>query len=299
MKALKPVPEIITKYLKYMDNIESASPLTLKAYKNDLFQFFEDLSQFPGDEELLQWCHHRVSIWNGLGPASRNRKVACLKSFFRWTYEVEMIHGRNLGTSLTSPKVPHHLPHFISVDEAFALLRSFPAPDKATSSELQEKVLFCLLYGSGLRVSEACAIKWSDISESESTARIRGKGQKERLVIIPRLTLQCLAVWKKSVLEKTVFVFGEKAMNPRKAYELIKQRGIKAGLFHPLHPHALRHSFATHLLSSGANLRTLQELLGHANLQATQKYTHVAIDQLARTMDSFHPLNGVVASNKK
>ncbi|HWU44604.1 MAG TPA: tyrosine-type recombinase/integrase, partial [Bdellovibrio sp.] len=86
------------------------------------------------------------------------------------------------------------------------------------------------------------------------------------------------------------FVFGEEALSQRRAYEMVRQSGVRAGLLKPLHPHALRHSFATHLLSSGANLRTLQELLGHESLQATEKYTHLGIDQLARTMEQLHPL---------
>jgi site-specific recombinase XerD len=284
------ITELVDKYLKYLSNVDNCSPLTLKAYKRDLAQFFEKDSYLQPEAALPVWCNGRVGQWSGLQPASRNRKVACLKSFFRWLYEVEHFHSRNIGESLTSPKVPHHLPHFISVDEAYALLKSFPHNSEISKAEIKEKILFCLLYGSGLRVSEACRIKWEDIAFSQRSARILGKGGKERLVILPPITIETLEAFRKLEKEKTAFVFGAKALDPRAAYEVIRQRGHKAGLFHPLHPHALRHSFATHLLSSGANLRSLQELLGHSNLQATQKYTHVAMDQLARAMESFHPL---------
>ncbi|MNT36365.1 Tyrosine recombinase XerD [compost metagenome] len=104
------------------------------------------------------------------------------------------------------------------------------------------------------------------------------------------MVFELLQIWKKQNDDDGAFVFGNEALNPRTAYEIIRQSGLRAGLLQPLHPHALRHSFATHLLSSGANLRTLQELLGHESLQATEKYTHLGIDQLARTMENIHPL---------
>ena len=106
---------------------------------------------------------------------------------------------------------------------------------------------------------------------------------------MPPVSFEVLNAWKKKSFNNE-YVFGETALNPRTAYEMIRQSGARAGLLQPLHPHALRHSFATHLLSSGANLRTLQELLGHESLTATEKYTHLGIDQLARTMERVHPL---------
>ncbi|WP_374074876.1 tyrosine-type recombinase/integrase [Bdellovibrio bacteriovorus] len=288
-KAFK-LAENIDKYLKYMTFVKSASPLTIKHYKLDLRQVYnyEDpslLSKSWNEADLLATARGAFNGWAHLSLASRNRKAATLKSFFSWAFD-EGLTERDLSLQITSPKVPKKLPHFLSVDEALSVLKSF---DTHKEIPLREKVLFLLLYGGGLRVSEACNLKWSEVQLTQQTLRVKGKGSKERVVVLPSLTTQVLQRWKKeSSFDE--FVFGEKPLNTRTAYEMVRQSGIRAGLLKPLHPHALRHSFATHLLSSGANLRTLQEMLGHESLQATEKYTHLGIDQLARTMEKMHPL---------
>lgn len=282
--------ENIDKYLKYMTFIKSASPLTIKHYSLDLKQAFnyEDpsiKSKSISESELLSTARGAFNQWAQLSLASRNRKAATLKSFFSWAFE-ESLTEKDLSLQITCPKVPKKLPHFVSVDEALAVLKSFDTEDKVP---LREKVLFLLLYGGGLRVSEACNLKWNEVHLSQKILRVTGKGSKERVVALPSLTVEVLTKWKKES-SFNEYVLGEKALNSRTAYEMVRQSGVRAGLLKPLHPHALRHSFATHLLSSGANLRTLQELLGHESLQATEKYTHLGIDQLARTMENLHPL---------
>lgn len=282
--------ENIDKYLKYMTFIKSASPLTIKHYSLDLKQAFnyEDpsiKSKSISESELLSAARGAFNQWAQLSLASRNRKAATLKSFFSWAFE-ESLTEKDLSLQITCPKVPKKLPHFVSVDEALAVLKSFDTEDKVP---LREKVLFLLLYGGGLRVSEACNLKWNEVHLSQKILRVTGKGSKERVVALPSLTVEVLTKWKKES-SFNEYVLGEKALNSRTAYEMVRQSGVRAGLLKPLHPHALRHSFATHLLSSGANLRTLQELLGHESLQATEKYTHLGIDQLARTMENLHPL---------
>jgi integrase/recombinase XerC/integrase/recombinase XerD len=269
-----------------MDLIKSASPLTIKSYRLDLSQAFgrEIITQSLDEEALLNHSRKALSAWGGLSLASRNRKAATLKSFFSWAFE-ESLTERDLSIQITCPKVPKKIPHFISVDEAVVVLKNLTAE----KSLLKDRVLFLLLYGGGLRVSEACNLKWSDIAFPQRQLRVIGKGAKERVVVLPPLVFEALQVWHKELGDET-FVFGMEALNQRTAYEMVRQSGIRAGLLLPLHPHALRHSFATHLLSSGANLRTLQELLGHESLQATEKYTHLGIDQLARTMERVHPL---------
>lgn len=288
-KAFK-LAENIDKYMKYMTFIKSASPLTLKHYRIDLIQAFDyenssNLKKTWSEPEILTAVREAFNGWATLSLASRNRKAATLKSFFSWAFD-QGLTERDLSLQITSPKVPKKLPHFLSVDEALSVLKGF---DENPETSLREKVLFLLLYGGGLRISEACNLKWSDIHFSQKNLRVLGKGSKERVVVLPSLTIAVLLRWKKeSGLNE--FVFGEKPLNQRTAYEMVRQSGVRAGLLKPLHPHALRHSFATHLLSSGANLRTLQEMLGHESLQATEKYTHLGIDQLARTMESLHPL---------
>lgn len=281
----------IDKYLNFMDFVKSSSSLTLKAYKIDLEQAFGSTEnpKAPAsvdEAELLALVREAMNQWATLSLSSRNRKSASLKSFFGWAYQ-EQLTERDLSTQVICPKVPKKLPHFLSVDEALVVLKSFKG--SKSLAEMREKTLFLLLYGGGLRVSEACNLLWKDVHFSTRSLRLLGKGQKERQVIIPRLTNEALENLRQ--LSEGEFVFGEKALNPRVAYEWIRLRGAKALLMKPLHPHALRHSFATHLLSSGANLRTLQELLGHESLQATEKYTHLGVDHLARTLETHHPLS--------
>ncbi|HVK61296.1 MAG TPA: tyrosine-type recombinase/integrase [Bdellovibrionales bacterium] len=230
-----------------------------------------------------------MTRWSNLAPASRNRKVATLKSFLGWLHQEGHIE-RDLSLQLHGPKVPKRLPHHLSVDEALALLKSVRAQKNAAN----DYALILLLYGGGLRVSEACALEWKQVDFDRRIIRVLGKGSKERIVAVAPQVLEAL----KALPREFRFVFGRQKLDPRKAYEIVRSQGAKAGLLKPLHPHALRHSFATHLLSSGANLRTLQELLGHANLQATQRYTHLSIDQLARTMEEFHPFGDTRAKRK-
>ncbi|MES2857380.1 MAG: tyrosine-type recombinase/integrase, partial [Bdellovibrionota bacterium] len=209
-----------------------------------------------------------------------------------WMHE-EGFTERELGLQLHGPKVPKRLPHYLSVDEALALLKSVSNQTKSLVDDPKKKLeafrdhaLILLLYGGGLRVSEACGLQWKQIDFDRRTLRIKGKGSKERIVAVAPHVISALEL----IRNDFAFVFGRTAMDSRKAYDIVRGQGQRAGLLKPLHPHALRHSFATHLLTSGANLRTLQELLGHANLQATQRYTHLGVDQLARTMEQFHPL---------
>lgn len=302
------VSKQIHNFLKYLENIESCSPLTLKAYTLDLNQaFFQNKQQSPyakknknlinladvkaatfkSGEELWLLCRESLSQWGRLSPASRNRKIATLKSFFNWLY-AERIIDKNYADQLVCPKVPKKIPHFISVDEVISVLQYLnTSPDAETQAQ---KTLFNLLYGGGLRISEACNLRWKDVNLNERKILILGKGQKERLIVIPEACNEVLKA-QKARNKNTEYVFGEDPLNSRKGYEFIRTLGKKVGLMNPLHPHSLRHSFATHMLASGTNLRTLQTMLGHESLQATEKYTHLNIDTLARIVEVRHPLS--------
>lgn len=283
----------------------------MRSYRVDLIQAFGPLLSVeadfskplhsPSEAEILSECRAALSGWSRLAPASRNRKAAALKSFLHWLHE-EGVTERDLALQIHGPKVPVRLPHHLSMDEALSLVKSLDGQVANAKSEgdrstaCRDRALVLLLYGAGLRVSEACELKWSQIDESTRVIRIKGKGSKERLVATPSKVLQALEAVR---AKGATFVFGEEPLSTRRAYDIVKSQGARAGLLQPLHPHALRHSFATHLLSSGANLRTLQELLGHQTLQATQRYTHIGIDQLARTMEEFHPFGDAKPSKKR
>lgn len=291
--------EIIPKYLKYLENIQSCSPLTLKAYNSDLKQTYLDKSskQFPKNklnaEELWSLTRPTLNQWGKLSLASRNRKIAVLKSFFNWLYQEQIIE-KNFADQLICPKVPKKIPDFLSVDEVTSLIKIYSGRELSQKENL-EKNLILLLYGGGLRISEACNLKWKDIDFSYRKILIHGKGNKERLLILPAFCINSLKKLKAEnelfFNEKTEFVFGTKALNPRIGFQMVRDAGAKAGLLNKIHPHSLRHSFATHMLASGANLRTLQSLLGHESLTATEKYTHLNIDALGRMVEAKHPLS--------
>lgn len=280
------IHDLIDNFLKYQQNIQSASALTIKAYQIDLTQVFKDKkAQFDKQEDIWTTARPTFNEWGKLSLASRNRKIAALKSFFNWLYR-ENIINKNYSTLLVCPQVPKKIPHFLSVDEAIAVLKNLDNPS-SEDIRSKQKTLFILLYGAGLRISEACQLQWKNIDLDERKMRIKGKGDKERFSILPEF---CVTHLKKIQKQHTVYVFGEKPLDRRQGYDLIRTLGQQTALDKPLHPHALRHSYATHLLASGANLRTLQKLLGHESLQATEKYTHLGIDHLARIVDSSHPL---------
>ncbi len=348
IEALPQIPELTElchKFLYSLAYIEKLSPLTRKAYASDLSQAFhfertlleidttstihqERSEQHSVDvgldglkeikvpsDALLAHCRRAMTSWAKLSPASRNRKSACLKSFLNWLLEKEVI-DRDIAVLVHGPKVPHRLPHYLSVDEAIALIRSIEidlaqaregtclsllSNDEAralndetrVSRAARDLTLILLLYGGGLRVSEASGLPWANVDFNRHVLRVLGKGSTERIVALPPMSMQAL----EKMPRVGKYVFGKEPLPTRFAYDIVRSRGQAAGLLQPLHPHALRHSFATHLLGSGANLRTLQELLGHTTLQATQRYTHVGLDQLARTLEMHHPLGEEALSN--
>lgn len=296
-------------YLNFQAHVNTNSLNTSKSYAIDLNQFltrfgssaiFFNVKKSPpiyevshpsenskewSDIKLLDAAKAAQRGWSELAPASRNRKASCLKSFFSWLYS-EGYTEKNLAEQVTAPKVPHKLPHYLSVDEAINLLKTLESakPDKNLN---RDRALILLLYGGGLRVSEACKLKWKDLKPTNKQILIKGKGGRERIVVAPEATFRAI----KNLEKRGSYILnGDKELNPRTAFGIVRNWGARTGLIKPLNPHALRHSFATHMLSSGTDLRILQEMLGHLSLTATQRYTHVSIDSLARTMDRTHPL---------
>ena len=293
------------KYLKYLSHQRAASEYTIKSYATDLGQFLgpmgvdkilpgpstlggsfqilwkETQSPTSGNrEEILILIRSAQDLWGPLAASSRNRKTAAVRGFLKYLFQ-ERILGDDLSLRLVGCKVPLKLPHFISVDEALSLISALPPG--------LDKTLVLILYGGGLRVGEACALRWKDLVSDGQALRVRGKGGHERLVALPGLAWAALASLPRAGLY--ILSGADTPLVARKAYEIIRQAGRRAGLLRPLHPHALRHSYATHLLTSGADLRILQELLGHRSLAATQKYTHLSLDHLARALEKHHPLS--------
>ena len=295
---------LIEDYLKHLKFNKSYSDLTLKAYQKDLIQFFSspsnrkqmgDLEQSSSSKQALATLiKHKLRVglksWHQWSPATRNRKIASLKSFFKWLYQENYLQ-EDLNQKVKTPKVPFKLPHYLSLDEVMTLIQVITKSQNDQPTTTKELSLILLLYGGGLRVSEACAVEWQHIHFSNHTLKIKGKGGRERIVVLPSMVLQCLK--KLQNIEKTKFIFGQKPLSPRKAFTIVRKWGLKAGLQKPISPHVLRHSYATHLLESGSDLRIIQNLLGHQSLTATQKYTQIQLSKLTQTLNKHHPLTNM------
>ncbi|MDZ4677593.1 MAG: tyrosine-type recombinase/integrase [Oligoflexia bacterium] len=274
---------IIPKYLEVIEKKFQSSE-TFRAYKSDIIQFFSQGISL--NRPVIMKCALGLTRFS---PATRARKIAALKGFLHWAFDEGFI-ADDLASTFGKTKVPRKLPHYLSADEAL-LLWSEISKDK-TSEGYRDQLIFLLMYGAGLRVSETANAEVSRFSLEKNAIEVLGKGRKWRWVPLLEETKR---VYAHVHGEKYVFEGeNDKPLNVRTLHRRIRQMGIKAGLSRPLHPHMLRHSFATHLLEGGANLRNIQELLGHSSLQTTERYTHVTIDKLAQTLEDKHPVNSKV-----
>jgi integrase/recombinase XerC/integrase/recombinase XerD len=243
------------------------------------------------EDDLLRRVIRTQTQWAKLSLASRNRKAGTLKSFFNWLYRKGYIESP-LSEKIAAPFVPKKIPNFISVDEAIFLIQLITTQIQNSNEPklVYQNALILLLYGGGLRISEACDLKWINVNIEKKQILVMGKGNKERWIVLPQKTIEALKLVKKNNL----YIWGDEPLSQRVAYNWVRSWGSKANFLKPLNPHALRHSYATHLLQGGADLRVLQELLGHSSLVATEKYTHLTVDHLARVVNSLHPLKKVM-----
>lgn len=297
------LPQQLCKYLNLLKDQKKCSDHTLRAYCGDFIQIFSPFLEeqkfyrgFPfkytgsdatcDEGELLGLAIEGLKSMKSQGNSSRARRIASLRSFFKYLGDEGLIEN-DIGSRLKAPKVAPKLPRHLSVDEILALTSTLSKNLEADRPNADSQIrLFLLLYGGGLRISEALELNWSQVSADGRTLRVSGKGGKERLATLPG---NIASYFQRSPRTNGSVVMDR--LNSRTAYEWIRQLGVQAGLLRPIHPHALRHSYATHLLTGGADLRILQELLGHESLAATQKYTHLDLDHLSFQMEMHHPLS--------
>ncbi|MCZ6464993.1 MAG: tyrosine recombinase XerC [Proteobacteria bacterium] len=290
----------------------NASPHTRRAYLADVRQLFDSFAEGREREpagvtsqEVKAWLAglHRVR-----SPATLGRKLAAVRAFFRYLLrEGEIANDPTAG--LPAPKTPRRLPRPLAVDDCEVLMLSrlegaeIGAKDRKRVRELRDRALVELLYGTGIRVGELVALDVRDLDAGLAEVRVTGKGRVERVVPIPRMAREALAAYlderrRPGVLAEPLFTSlhrrRENAARPRRLGDrdvrrVLRERGREAGIAERVHPHRLRHSFATHLLDMGADLREIQELLGHASLSTTQKYTAVSAERLRQVYDDAHP----------
>ena len=232
----------------------------------------------------------------GLDPASQARILSTVRTFFKWLWETRRI-ARSPASGLRNPKQPKSLPAFLTEGESQALLELPPAVDFPSA---RLACLLELLYASGLRVSELVGLDLQDILGDQRTLRVLGKGRKERLVPYHERAAEALAAYlafrgaflaAKGLPQGPALFLNQRGgrLTPTTVRALLRRALEAAAVRARVSPHALRHSFATHLLNRGMDLRAIQELLGHASLSTTQRYTHLGLDELARTYEKAHP----------
>lgn len=292
-------------YLDYLYASQGASPHTLRAYETDLSEFLRLCAEQEGrgiDPASVQKSHVRnylQEIHGRNAPSTVARKLSTLRSFFRFMTQrgaltVDPVAG------VRSPKLPRDLPALLSVDHIFVLLE---APDGTTPLGARDRAMLETLYGCGLRVSELTSLNLDSIDYGEKLLRVVGKGRKERVLPVGRKALEALQRWlklrsgcrvnrpapqKKDVDALFLNRLGGR-LSSRSVARMLDKHIMSVATLLSVSPHALRHSFATHLLDSGADLRHIQELLGHVSLSTTQRYTHMSPDHLMAVYDRAHP----------
>jgi integrase/recombinase XerC len=223
-----------------------------------------------------------------LAKATIARKLAAVRSCFRFLARRGTLEA-NPARQVRGPRLGRRLPSFLPVDETTALLN--PEPELSPGGA-RDRALLELLYASGLRVAEACGLDVDDLDEGRRTVRVLGKGSKERVVPVGESALEALAAYlaMRGRRRGPLFLNARGGrLTPRSAHRIVRARARRAGIVQRVTPHTLRHSFATHMLGAGADLRLIQELLGHRRLSTTQRYTHVSPEHLMRVYDAAHP----------
>jgi integrase/recombinase XerD len=287
----------IDSYLTYLRDVRRMSANTVESYARDLSALAAFAEKQGRDVPALDRrdleAFVRSLMASGLSPRSTARAVACIRGFYRFL-AVEQNRETSAADDLRAPRAWASLPKFLDLEEVDRLLAQ---PDVSNPRGLRDKALISVLYATGLRVSELISLKLTNLHLEEGYLVCRGKGEKERIVPIGHEAVdwvrRYLADGRSHLVKRAspwLFVNARGGPLSRVGFwKLLKEYGLKANITHDISPHVLRHSFATHLLDRGADLRAIQMMLGHADLSTTQIYTHVLEARLRTVYDKFHP----------
>ena len=292
--------EVFNKYINYLEAERNVSPYTVRNYTTDLANFFSFLkakevgSLNKVDRHVLRdYLSHLME--QGIVKASIARKLSAIRSFYHYLLREEIITTSPVADT-SSPKLDKRLPSFLSIEEVNRLLE---APDLSTPRGQRDRALLELLYASGLRVSELANLSLEQVNLETQEIRVRGKGSKERVALMGKPAAKALGVYLTHGRpelagereSKALFLnrYGQRLVE-RRVQRILEKNANIAGIDKKVHPHMLRHTFATHLLDGGADLRVVQELLGHASLSSTQVYTHVSKSRAKKVYLSAHPM---------
>lgn len=307
------LPRIVQTFLSYLSDVRGASPATRTAYRTDLLSFVT----FLEGEGVSVSCpetitRQHVEGWvaslytEGDAKSSMCRRLSAVRTFFKYLRRIGAVEDRGV-TAMHGPKQEQRSPDILNVEEMVQVLDTaadIRLPRARGTTEGQEDALRVrdvalaeLLYGSGLRISEALGLDVRTIAPETGVVRVFGKGSKERIVPLSDTSRETLVEWLKvrsfvASPEESALFTGARGgrLDRREARRILERLCLAAGLSRTVSPHAFRHSFATHLLDAGADLRAIQELLGHKNLSTTQRYTHMSLESVIQAYDAAHPL---------
>lgn len=283
----------IASFLEYLAVERGASPHTIKGYATDLREFAA-FAEGVGEVDAARVDARLVRGYlaslhrRGLARTSIGRKLASVRSCFRYLARRGVVE-QNPARQVKTPRPARRLPTFLPKDESKTLLDREPAESEAGR---RDHALLELLYATGIRVSECCGLDASDVDRGHATVRVLGKGGRERVVPVGDIALAALDAYHaaRGSTEGPLFTNARGGrLTVRSAHRIVGARAREAGTGRRVTPHTMRHTFATHMLGEGADLRLIQELLGHRRLSTTQRYTHVSPEQLMRVYDSAHP----------
>ena len=289
--------EHINRFIRYLEVERGVSAHTVRAYRKDLEEFSAYAAAKPENMDLIDIRGFIAGQINkGLSKITVSRRLSSIRSFFKYLHREGYITA-NPAKLVSNPKIPKMLPRYLSVDDVFSLIER---PEGIGFITVRDRAILELLYSSGLRVSELSGLNVDDLNIRESLVKIRGKGKKERIVPVGS---KAIGAAKSYLVERMLRKSRDKALFLNRLGTRLTDRGVRrivvkyaraSAMTGHVGPHVLRHSFASHLLQGGADLRVIQELLGHASLSTTQKYTHLDITHLMDIYDKAHPL-----ANKK
>ena len=285
--------DYIDKFIRHLEIERGVSQHTVRAYRKDLAEFYEHVKTGPEKIDMLDVRGFVAEqIEGGLKKKTVSRRLSSVRSFFNFLYREGRIKA-NTAKLVSTPKVPKLLPRFLSVDDVFSLIEK---PEGIGFNPARDRAILELLYASGLRVAELSGLNTDDINMKESLIKIRGKGKKERIVPVGSKAVDAL---KSYTIERILLKSKDSALFLNRMGTRLTDRGVRRivvkyakalSIQGRIGPHTLRHTFASHLLQGGADLRVIQELLGHSSLSTTQKYTHLDITHLMDIYDKAHPL---------
>jgi integrase/recombinase XerC len=304
-----PLGQLATAYLAVLANERASSPHTLRAYERELRSFVTYITKTQGPDTPPSAIEHtRIRAYlgllyeRGLSKASAARALAAVRSWFRWLARFGHVN-QNVASLVATPKLPRHLPRVPSIEQMNRVVDSIGHKDDAAASwPTRDAVIFELLYGCGIRNAELTGLNLADIHWANEAILVRGKGQKQRYVPLGDAAAQAVRAYlaerqarltaaqrSSEALLLNLHLRVKERLSTRSVARIVKRIAIERGLSSDVHPHTLRHAFGTHLLEEGADLRAIQELLGHERLSTTQRYTQLTAGQLARVYDDTHP----------